>query len=76
MSLWPEMKAPLESHFERNVQGEIVSVPTIMSYVTADTRAPFTRRNAAGSDGSVEGVTWDEADVSVWNGRLQSLNLD
>jgi hypothetical protein len=64
------------SQIERNGEGGIVSVPAHMTYVTANTVAPFTRRDTAGSDGTMEDLTWDETEVRVHNGRLHRLTLD
>lgn len=69
------MKAPLESMIERNEKGELVSVPSHMTFVTADTVAPFTRRDTAGSDGAMEDITWDEREIRVHNGRLHNLKF-
>jgi len=54
------------------------AVPAIMNFVTADTEAPFTRRDASGTDHAMEGLTWDAAQITIRNGRLEknALTLD
>ena len=69
------MKLALNPQVDRNSRGEIVSVPTSMTFVTPDTIAPFIRRDATGSDGDVHDITWDQAEVTVYNGRLENLTL-
>lgn len=76
MSSWLDLKSSEYPQIERNQAGEIVSVPTSLTFVTPDTVAPFTRRDASGVDGPFEGVTWDIANVLVHNGRLQNLTLE
>lgn len=70
------MKSSNNPQIERNPAGEIVHVPTSMTFITPETTAPFIRRDESGVDGPVEDVTWDKADVLVHNGRLQNLTME
>mmetsp|Transcript_59406 Transcript_59406/g.66483 ORF Transcript_59406/g.66483 Transcript_59406/m.66483 type:complete len:360 (-) Transcript_59406:136-1215(-) len=84
-SSWPEMKLPpstdhLRITDEHNTETDapVDAVPAIMNFVTADTEAPFTRRDASGTDHAMEGLTWDAAQITIRNGRLENnaLTLD
>lgn len=61
---------------ERTEKNEIVSVPTLMNYITADTKAPFVRRDTSGTDEPPQAIAWDTAKVNVQNGRLHDISFD
>jgi hypothetical protein len=55
---------------QRDKYNAIVSVPTLMNYVTKETMNAYTCRNETGSDTILKGVEWQPDEVSINSGRV------
>lgn len=74
-SAWPSMSSPPSSSSDLDDNGEVVSVPAIMNYVSSATGVISTRRDLSGSDSPLEGAEWSPTVVRVHNARRHEGKL-
>ena len=74
-SSWPAL-APRGGVVERGADGELEAVGAKLNYHGPGVALVRTRRDASGSDATLEGARWLASDVRICNGRRAELTLD